>query len=258
MPYRCRGRDCKRYFSVKTGTVLTSGQIPLQIWVWAIFLGMISLTGLSGMKLHRNLEIRQGSAGHMLHRTREGLLPEILEVFKGPIEVEEVFIGELEKNNHEDKKLSAGRRTVGKSPVFGIKDRKTNQFQAKVKVDPTKHIIRKFVNTTRSRDALALTYDHVSYEGLTNHTSVNHSQKQPAGSTTFVELAHTNGVESFWATLKRAYHGTDNHLTKKHSNRYVTQFAGKHNLRDLDTMDQLKSLVLGMAGKRLRYRYLTT
>ena len=83
MPYRCR--DCKRYFSVKTGTVLASSQIPLQKWVWAIFLEMISLKGVSSMKLHRDLGIRQATAWHMLRLIREGIFPELFEVLKGQL-----------------------------------------------------------------------------------------------------------------------------------------------------------------------------
>ena len=45
------------------------------------------------MKLHRDLDIRQGTAWHMLHRIREGMMPEIIEVFEGPIEVDETYIG---------------------------------------------------------------------------------------------------------------------------------------------------------------------
>lgn len=67
------------------------------------------------------------------------------------------------------------------------------------------------------------------------------------------EQAHTNGMESFWSMLKRGYQGTYHKMSAKHLDRYVTEFSGRHNVRDADTVDQMDSVVTGMAGKRLRY-----
>lgn len=68
--------------------------------------------------------------------------------------------------------------------------------------------------------------------------------------------AHTNGMESFWSMLKRAHAGTFHKLSPKHLNRYVQEFAGRHNVRVLDTLDQMATLAAGMGGKRLMYRQL--
>ena len=65
--------------------------------------------------------------------------------------------------------------------------------------------------------------------------------------------ASTNGVESFWALLKRGYHGTYHKMSPKHLNRYVREFACRHNIRDLDTVAHMSGLAHGMFGKRLRY-----
>ena len=69
--------------------------------------------------------------------------------------------------------------------------------------------------------------------------------------------AHTNDIESFWSLPKRSYHGTYHHMSAKHLDRYVGEFAGRHNDRPLDTVDQLRAIVRGMVGKRLRYADLT-
>ena len=66
-------------------------------------------------------------------------------------------------------------------------------------------------------------------------------------------MAHTQGIESFWALLKRGYHGTYHHMSKKHLGRYVGEFAGRHNDRPSDTIDQMQAMARNMGGKRLRY-----
>ena len=66
--------------------------------------------------------------------------------------------------------------------------------------------------------------------------------------------ATTNSIESVWAILKRGYHGVYHWMSRKHLHRYAVEFAERHNLRDLDTLEQMILIARGMAGKRLRYR----
>ena len=80
------------------------------------------------------------------------------------------------------------------------------------------------------------------------HETVKHSISEYVNG-----MAHTNGIESFWALLKRGYHGTYHHMSEKHLGRYVREFSGRHNIRDLDTVAQMAILARGMIGKKLRY-----
>lgn len=70
------------------------------------------------------------------------------------------------------------------------------------------------------------------------------------------DQTHTNGIESFWSMLKRAHTGTFHKLSPKHLNRCVQEFAGLHNLRRLDTLDQMRTVVARLAGRTLPYRLL--
>jgi len=61
-------------------------------------------------------------------------------------------------------------------------------------------------------------------------------------------------MESFWAMLKRAHKGVYHHFSRKHLQRYVDGFAGRHNIRGMDTVAQMQHVVAGMVGRRLLYR----
>lgn len=127
MPYWCT--DCRSYFSVKTGTVMHSSQLPMRIWAIAIYRVRTSLHGFSSMQMHRDLNIRQATAWHLLHRIREAM-DSGDPLFIGPVEADETHSGDKEGDKRESKKLRQGRGAVGKTAVAGVKDRETGQVDA--------------------------------------------------------------------------------------------------------------------------------
>ncbi|MCZ0933811.1 MAG: IS1595 family transposase [Gemmatimonadetes bacterium] len=243
MPYRCRG--CRKRFSVRIGTAMQDSNIPLQKWAIAIYLMTTSLKGVSSMKLHRDLGIAQSSAWHMAHRLREAWARQG-GLFAGPVEIDEAFFGGLEGNKHKSKKLNVGGGTGGKVPVIGAKDRDSNKVAARVIENTDKATVTEFVKKHADPDAKVYTDGASTYKGR-KQEKVKHSVGE------FVRgQAHINGMESFWAMLKRGYTGVYHRMSEKHLQRYVNEFAGRHNIRPMDTLDQMRAIVRGLEGRRLR------
>ena len=230
---------------------MEGSNMPVRKWVIAMYLLSTNLKGVSSMKLDRDLGITQKTAWTMSQKIRQGWIQD--RKLGGTVEVDETFIGGKEKNKHE-KKRSHVRGPSGKAVVVGMKSREANKVIAKPVPERTKEELQGFIGSNVSRKAMIYTDDHRSYAGLPfEHESVNHSAGEYVRN-----QAHTNGVESFWATLKRGYYGTYHRISMKHLGRYVDEFTGRHNVRELDTIDQMASLAKGMVGKKLPYRELTS
>ena len=133
--------------------------------------------------------------------------------------------------------------------MVGAKDRDTNQVAARVIEDTDSPTLQGFVAEHADPDAMVHTDGSSAYKGRANHEAVRHSVGEYVRG-----MVHTNGVESFWSMLKRGYHGVYHQMSPKHLQRYVNEFAGRQNIRDKDTIDQMTSVVCGLVGKRLLYR----
>ena len=254
MPYWCS--DCRSYFSIKTGTAMQRSKIPLRKWAIAIYLCLTNLKSVSSMKLQRDIGVSQPTAWFMLHRIRQAWAVEHDDQFDGPVEVDETYFGGKRKNMSKAKRkelAGTGRGAVGKTAVVGMKDRDSNMVTARVVDETDAHTLQGFVGDHAAEGATVYTDDHGGYQGMPfEHETVKHSVGEYVSG-----MAHTNGIESFWSMLKRAHKGTFHKISPKHLQRYVSEFAGKHNVRDSGTLAQMRHTVARLVGRNLLYRDLS-
>jgi transposase-like protein len=257
--YKCRA--CQKPFTATMGTLYEKSHIPLHKWLLATHLMTASKKGISAHQLWRMLGFGSyRTAWFMAHRIREGmreLFPEETGPLGGEgktVEIDETFVGGLEKNKHRNKRKHAGTGGAGKEAVFSLIERK-----GRVRSHHVTEVSAKTLRPILQAHVDAATFIMTDEGGAAkkigsefeHHGSVNHG----IGEYVRGDI-HINTAEGYFSVFKRGIYGTFHHISQQHLKRYLAEFDFRYNERAAlginDNMRAAKALK-GVVGKRLTY-----
>lgn len=251
--YRCN--SCKEDFTIRTGTVFERSHVPLHKWVYAMYLVVTARKGISSMQLAKEIGVTQKTAWFILGRLREACGGDFSKL-KGIVEIDEVYVGGIEANKHEHKKLNMGRGTVGKQAVLGMRERGGRAIGVPIPATDAGTITDIIVQAVEVGSTIH-TDEAGAYVDIGalffQHETINHGAGEYAR-----DDVTTNGIESVFAVLKRGIYGTFHHVSPKHIGRYVDEFAFRLNEGNVKrhTLARLDSFIVNIVGKRLTYKAL--
>jgi transposase-like protein len=277
--YRCAEKECRKDFTVTTGTVMERSKIALNKWLMAFYLMSSSKKGVSAHQLHRALGLDYKSAWFMCHRIREamrdgGMAPGGSGALGGGgkiVEADETYFGKRDEPHVSPQRkgrpyLKSGKRRNDR-PIVALVERGGNVRTFHVAV-ADKDTVTKIVRENISKESRLHTDESKLYIGSESHFEAHKSVKHSTNEyvrrdfeadpdfTQWQEKVHTNSAEGFFSIFKRGMKGIYQHCGEKHLHRYLAEYEFRYNhrvARGVSDIDRTKAAVQGIGGKRLMY-----
>jgi transposase-like protein len=260
--YRCGAPECRKDFTVQTGTVMERSHAKLTQWAMAFHLGASGKKGFSAHQLHRELGCQYNTAWFLHHRVMEAMNRGNVNVSplggEGKIvEADETYYGRVENPRTE---TTSGRpytksgKAANRRPIVALVERGGNvrTFHTAVM---NKATVVKIVRDNIARESRLHTDESNLYHGaeahFASHETVKHTAKEYVRGD-----VHTNSAEGFFSIFKRGMRGVYQHCKEKILHRYLAEFEFRYNHRIALGYNDAERTILAVRaaeGKRLTY-----
>lgn len=248
-------RQCRKQFSVTSGTIMEATKMPLRKWLLAFHFMGASKKGMSALQLSRMLHLRVATAWHLCHRIR-ATMKDDSQLFTGIVETDETYIGGRRKGYGRGYRANKEAvQAIVRRNRPGRKDSRAQTIALSHEPVDGRTVGAKLRKHTIPSRTVLMTDDSPIYTRLgqryKDHHVVNHKAKQYAYDAPDGHLATTNTAEGLFSNLKRQINGTHHHTSKKHLPKYLEEYDYKYNTRQKTDGERTTGAVQNIEGKRL-------
>lgn len=259
--YRCKSKECRKDFTVQTGSVMERSHAKMTQWAVAFTMAAAGKKGFSAHQLHRQLGCQYNTAWFLHHRVMEAMrrggfaLPPMGGAGK-TVEVDETYFGPVStpkaRNKYAAPYTKGGKSGPSQKRAIVTLVERGGEARSFHVPFATKELVTAIVNANIHRETTLYTDESRLYTGsderFASHETVKHSAKE------YVRGAvHTNTVEGFFSIFKRGMRGVYQHCAEKHLHRYVAEFDFRYSTRDMSDAERTTLAIQGGEGKRLTY-----
>jgi transposase-like protein len=247
--------DCRKQFSVLTGTIFHGTKIPVRKWVFVVFEMCSSKNGVAAREIEQKYDVDTKTAWFMLHRIREAMKREPLAgLLSGRVVADETWIGGKPSNRHGHKRGQGGQGKTNKTPVLALVSRETGEVRSRAVANVRGSSLRRVIGeevdpaATHLHTDAALSYVKIARD-FAGHSTVDHQSGQYVR-----DGVTTNQAETFFSQLKRSIDGTHHHVSREHLNRYLAEFDFRYSTCKTTDTERMARLARQVGHKRLSYR----
>jgi transposase-like protein len=247
--------DCRKQFTVLTGTIFHGTKIPVRTWVFVIFEMCSSKNGVAAREIERKYGLTPKTAWFMAHRIREAMKREpMAALLSGTVVADETWYGGKPSNRHGHDPKGSKKGQHDKTPIMSLIHRETGEVRSQVIPNVKGLTLRNVLfSHTDPKTSQLHTDGHTAYgpigRAFAGHSSVDHEAREYVR-----DGVTTNHVEGYFSQLKRSLDGTYHHVSREHPDRYLAEFDFRFSTCKASDTERVNALVSRVAGRRLMYR----
>jgi transposase-like protein len=260
--WKCK--DCRKQFSVTTGTFCHGTRVSLRVWIFVLFEMAANKNGIAAREIERKYGVAPKTAWLMTQKIRTAIGNRAPHMMVGTIVADESWVGGDPTNDHHRKPEptpevvnpggSRPNQKTAKTPVLSLIDADTGELRSRVVTEVSAKTLREVIADQVNMSASHLMTDEsASYQATCresqSHETVNHSEREYARGSVSINLA-----ENFFSQLTRSIDGTHHHVSKEHLHRYLGEFDFRYSTRKVTDTERMGMLADRTAGVRVSYK----